>query len=322
MKSEISRGKSDESHKVLLRKTPRTEIGGPGFGSGASPKILHRNEWDFRPAPNPKKETKTGDWTAGIPYEFLPENEVYFCWQYEFSRYDSQSIEFYSKWRAGANKPDDFDSLLELYWLTDPDGKEGRSLVNSWFYRIWPEWPGKPYLSVPFKERQRRFTKTWERNPKRQLRLVPLREIYRYVVAVKAGKGPNEFIGRNTNGLDMQEEIWVISRGSPKEDRPPVGIAAFELDFGMTDEQLTRRFQNWLAQRRKDKGYRRPDRRASRVDRGDLIALGAMRLMDSGLGIEESMNYSQDLSGKALYQDAGDWTRARRRAERAIYRAS
>ncbi len=282
---------------------------------------LDRKEWDFRPGPDPKKKTKKGDWTAGIQFNFLPEDESFFCWQYEFIRYDTRSVEFYSKWREGADKPKDFDSLLDLYWRTDPDGKTGSSMVVQWFFKIWPEWPGKPYLSVPLKERLRRFKKTWAKQPKRQLRLIPLRDIYRFVVAIKADKATETPLpGRGSWPLEMGEDVWTIPQLCRK-GLPPFEIAAFELDFQETDERLAARFQHWLAQRRKDKGYKRQAHRETRVDRADLVALGAMRLMDSGLSITEAMNFSERISGKALYEDVGDWSRARRRAEDAVQRA-
>ena len=238
---------------------------------------LDRKEWDFRPGPDLTKETKKGNWATGIKFDFLPENESYYCWLYEFSRYDTQESVFYTKWRADAGKPTDFDSLLDHYWRTDPNGKDGYSLVSDWFYMIWPEWPEKPYLSVPFKERQARFKKTWAKNPKRQIRLIPLRDIYRFVVAVKAGKEPKLPLGRSLLQMEMEEDTWIIpSRaGSNQEKMPPIEIAAFEIDFATTNEILAARFQNWLEQRRKEKGYKRPDKRGSRTNRGDLIALGA-----------------------------------------------
>jgi len=288
-------------------------------GNAANAVILNRNEWDFRPGPDLTKETKKGNWAEGFPFDFLPENESYYCWQYEFSRYDTPSFEFYSKWRAGAQKPIDFDSLLEHYRRTDPDGKNGYGPVVNWFYKIWPEWPEKPYLSIPFKERQRRFKEMWVRVPKRQLRLISLRDIYRFVDAVKAGTNPQSIIPGRIHQTKMEEDTWVIPRPSSDEKIPPIEIAAFELDFAMTDEQLVDRFHNWLRRRRKEKGYNRPDCRATRADRSDLIALGAMRLMESGLSIQKAMNHSEQISGKALYDDPGDWSHARKRAKEAIY---
>lgn len=284
---------------------------------------LDRKEWDFRPGPDLTKETKTGNWAAGIKFDFLPENETAYCWLYEFCRYDTRDAEGFLKWRTGAGKPTDFDSLLDHYWRTDPNGKAGISLVSDWFYMIWPEWPEKPYLSVPAKDRQARFKKTWAKNPKGHIRLIPLRDIYRSVVAWKAGGEPDLPLGRSLQQMKMEVDTWIIpsSAGANQEKMPPIEIAAFEIDFAITNEILAARFQNWLEQRRKEKGYKRLDKRWSRTNRGDLIALGAMRLMDSGISIVKATEYSRKISGKALYEDAGDWSNARRRAEDAIYRA-
>ena len=95
----------------------------------------------------------------------------------------------------------------------------------------------------------------------------------------------------------------------------------FEIDYEVSTEALVIRFQRWIEQRRLQMGYVRPDRRLSRSDRGDLIALGAMRLMDSGLSIRKAMDFSARISGKTLFEDSGDWSKARKRAKQAIYRA-
>jgi len=287
-------------------------------GTGANVPRLPREEWDFRSGPDLKKNTKKGDWTGGIQFNFLPENEVTFCWLYEFSRYDTQEAELYSKWRAGAERPDDFDSLLDHYRRTDPDGKGGYPLVADWFYRIWPEWPEKPYLSVPLKERQRRFKKTWANEPNRKLRLIPLREIYRYVVERNAGNNPERpRLGRERWPLEMGEDVWTI-RHPRRNDLLPTEIVAFEIDLKLSNETLCARLQSWLTQRRKKKGYKLPFHRETIADRSDLIALGATRLMDSGLSIREAMDCSERITGKALYNDGGDWSRARNRAGKAM----
>ena len=151
-----------------------------------SGKTPAREEWDFRARPEKGNE----NWAKGFQqFCFLPDDEVGLCWLYEFTR-KAPEVDYYLKWRAEAKAPRDFDSLLAHYWLTDPNGKDGHAPVTNWFYSIWPEWPESPFLSIGQTERKARYKKMWGSNPKRKLRLVPLREIYRFVVAVKAGENP------------------------------------------------------------------------------------------------------------------------------------
>jgi hypothetical protein len=85
-----------------------------------STKSLPREEWDFRAAPHQSKI----DWSKGYPIDFLPETEVWYCWQYEFDRErlgSSGALE----WRKSAKIPTDFNSLLEHYGSVHPFGKDG-----------------------------------------------------------------------------------------------------------------------------------------------------------------------------------------------------
>ena len=147
--------------------------------------MLPREEWDFRS--RPKNAEKKGDWTCGIQFDFLPDDEVWNCWRYEFTRKSSE-VDYCLKWRASADKPKDFSSLLAHYWCADPNRKEGTAPIADWFYSIWPEWPRQPFLSVRRNERERRYKQCWGDQPKRQLHQVHLRNSYRFVVALKAGE--------------------------------------------------------------------------------------------------------------------------------------
>ena len=285
---------------------------------------LPREEWDFRAQPDPKKKTKKGDWTADAPlgsFNFLPEDDVWFCWNYEFSRHTSER-EFISKWRQGAEKPDDFDSLLAHYWLADPFGKEG-SVVAEYFYKTWPEWPEKPFLSVSLAERQRRYNKCWGHEPKRKLRLVRLKDIYRFVVALKAGEDVKlPLPGREHWGAELGDDLWTVPKRTSRKQLPPIEIAAFEIDFELPDKVLANRFRRWLALRRKEKEYKAPDERRTRTLRSELMALGALHLLDSGWSASKAQEFTAKVSGSALYEDETDWSHARKTAQSAIYRAS
>ncbi len=281
-----------------------------------------REEWDFRAQP---EKSKKGDWNLDKSFKFLPDDEVGLCWLYEFTR-TGREVEYYLKWRAEADNPSDFDCLLAHYWRTDPNGKEGHAPVSDWHYSIWPNWPEKPFLSIKWKERKERYRKMWASNPKRQLQLVPLREIYRFVVAVKAGENPQLPVAHaNRSRIEMEPDVFILRSVIPREKVAPREIAAFELDYNLGDKILARRFQNWLAQRRKEKGYARQQHRGNsgtKSNRAELCALGAYRLLESGLSIKEAQDYTERVSGKALFADPGDWSKAKKTAWNALYRAN
>ena len=290
--------------------------------SGPPGKPPAREEWDFRARPD--KAKKTGDWTADRPFDFLPDYEVELCWLFEFTR-TLREVDYYLKWRAEAEAPNDFDSLLAHYWRTDPNGKEGHAPVVEWYYSIWPEWPERPFLSVKRKERQNRYKKMWGGNYKPQLRLVALRDAYQFVVALKAGENPSLPGFGSTCRIELEPDTWILRSIIPRDKSAPMEIAALLIDYNLGDKTLTKQFQNWLAQRRKEKGYARQQHRGNsrtKLNRADLCALGACRVVDSGLSIKKAQDYTEKVSGKALFEDPGDWSKARKTAKEALYRAS
>ena len=74
---------------------------------------FHREEWDFRSQPHPNKQGD--DWTKGHRFDFLPEDEVWFCWQYELDRFGPDAP-YVLDWRKTA-KAQTFNALLEHYWF-------------------------------------------------------------------------------------------------------------------------------------------------------------------------------------------------------------
>ena len=320
--------------------------------SSAERPALAREEWDFRAQPEKAEKTFKkvgGDWTAGRTFPFLADDEVWFCWNYELTRMEPEwthgrlarevngkpagtpyrvgnEVAYILDWRAGATKPNDFDSLLDHYWGTDPNGKHGVGLSAGWSYKIWPEWPAEPFLSVGTEERQRRFKRYWEHEPGRTLELIRLRDIYRYVAAFKAGKvGRSENPWRGNYVAELGEDVWTLTDPHPRNACPRVEIAAFEIDFNLRDDTLATRFQRWVEARRKEKNYLREDHRGNSQTkqlRKALRALGAVRLLDSGLSIKEAMDYTDKVSGAPLYRHQGDWSEARQTATEALHRAN
>lgn len=282
-------------------------------------KLPVREEWDFRPRPD--KDDKQGDWTVGKRFNFLPEPEVWLCWNYEFTR-KGPEFPLVLEDRAGIPAPANFAALLAHYWRTDPNGKEGIAPTAVWSHYLWPGWPAESFLSVDPFERKRRYRACWQDNPKGVLPLIPLRDIYRFVVACKAGAevDPSEhWPGQRL--VEMETDVWVLRHPHHREKGLPSEVVAFELDYNLPDDLLVQQFANWLVQRRKQQGYQRPEERGksqTKQLRAHLRSLGAVRLLDAGLTISEAIAYTEAVSGRSLYADSGDWSKARGVVRKAL----
>ncbi len=208
-------------------------------------------------------------------------------------------------------------------------GDKDTILTVQFVHTLWPEWPKEPYLSVPPFERQRRRRACWAENPPRRLKLVDLRDIYRDIVTWKrsqAGEEPNpQYRLPYWRGykLGMDPDTWSVRRERPKKGDSFYEIAAFEIDFSYSNAVLVGLFKNWLVARRKLKDYPTRGAKDLRVEqeemRGDLTALGAARLLDSGMTAQEARDYTQLLAGEPLYGGEGEWSKAYKRG-REVWR--
>lgn len=315
-----------------------------------------REEWDFRP----RGITDWYDDRKYGHYDFLDENEVFFCLCYEIDRHgpDAPSIvadrdhpvrrvevvpqtgalpkfkeerlspclgwiEWKQRCKDWAELSFDeqlllrqktFDALLNQHLRLSPD----HCVFREWFYIPWPEWPAMPYLSIPSSERRLRLQKSWEKYPKRALKLVCMLDIIKGVRALKQGKTyPGLQYWIHGNDLKMNEDIWVLRpRFSPEQDKAPTEIVAFAIDFNLSPKTLTQLFNNWVVQRRKLMGYkhrenRGPASQAGRL-RSQLMALGARRLLDTGMTYREAADYTKALTGRPLFAGESEWSDALR----------
>ena len=282
-----------------------------------------RKEWDFRA--KPEKAAKGGDWSVGHPFDFLPDDEVWRCWHYEFTR-DGPEVPYVLAKRAGIPAPADFDAHLAHYWRTDPNGKEGCAPEATCSHYLWPEWPTRPFLSVPLAERQRRYHGCWKDNPKRQLPLIPLSDLFRLEAALINGdEQPPSTDWLRGRGVKMEPSTWVLRRHSDRAKVPPSEVVALELDYKLPNGVLVKRFANWLHQHRKQQGYTRQDQRGrseTKELRAALHSLGAIRLQDAGLSINQAIEHTEKVSGLSLYADPGDWSKAREIVRNALDRAN
>jgi hypothetical protein len=315
-----------------------------------------REEWDFRARGN----TGWYDDRKYDPFDFLDDNEIYFCLCYEADRngpnaqliiedrdnpvrrveelpqpgtlpkFKEERLSPCPEWIEWKQRCKDwpklsfderavlrkrtFDALLDQYLRLSPD----HSVFAEWFYIPWPEWPDMPYLSIPRDERKRRREKSWGKNPKPTLKLVRLADIYKDVEAWKQGKTPNRVRSWHPlHALEMNEDIWVLRQLlGQEENQAPIEIAAFEIDHSLSPKRQTLLFNNWLVQRRKMMGYkhrenRGPTSRTGRL-RAQLVALGARRLLDSGMTYKKAADYTKALTGRPLYAHESEWSGALR----------
>jgi hypothetical protein len=298
------------------------------------PKGLPREEWDFRAL----GKTPWYDVRQYHPFEFLEDDEVFYCNYYERERHGTdsdmivesrQKLKDWPTWQMTINGQTalstkdrellaarTFDMLLDDHLRTSRD----KVVIVNWFYVVWPEWPARPYLSIPRLERNRRFRACWGRNPARPLPLVPLRDLWDYLCALRANKEPRPYPWRQQGKkLKMNDDAWIIHPWREGDGNAKSEIAAFLIDFEMSNKTLLRLFSNWLTQRRQNKGYRQLETRgaSSQTDRlrHELLVLGAARLIRSGMTSKQAMEYTQQLTGQPLYRHESAWSRAVSRAE-------
>lgn len=284
-----------------------------------------REEWDFR-----ARFSSYDGWLYGS-FDFLPDTEVAYCNYYEIDRHSAE-VDFilekrknckeWMDWQRSSKTnsiPDlslaakAFDALLRNYYLNDGNGKSGFSPVLNWFYQIWPEWPEKPYLLIPVRERKRRFDAMWGKNKSRTLRVVPLVSIHKDFVAFGKGQLPRRF--RYAHGpFTLGSHTWVIPSKASSEETNPTEVAAFEIDYSLSNKINLKRFENYLVQRRKERGYKGRGTTDLRVEKGrwraELVALGAYRLIRSGLTYKQAAAFTKRKTGQSLYVHESAWSRA------------
>ena len=143
-------------------------------------------------------------------------------------------------------------------------------------------------------------------------------DVYKDVAALKQGNKPTRLRYWANHKIELNEDTWVVRRHNPRETDPIIEIAAFEIDFRLSNPVLTKLFARWLKAWREKKGYKPRESRGRASEtlrmRSDLIDWGAWRLIDTGMTYKEAAQLTQDSSGKALFEDEATWSRAIKRA--------
>jgi len=284
--------------------------------SGATP---CREEWDFR-----ARFTDYDHKTYGS-FNFLPPEEVFYCNSYEIARHRADAEVCVAQREGYRRKKFDissFEGLLKCYWKFDGNGKAGIPPFANWFYSEWPEWPQQPYLSVKESERRRRFKVCWGHLPEPQLPLVKLADVYKDVEAWKKKEPRRRLRYWRRHRMELCEDVWTLRSRFRHDPSPLLEVAAFEIDYSLSTKTLAKLFENWIKNRRKAKGYRQRENRgpASQTDqlRTELLALGAGRLLQSGMKVREAIAHTKEVSGKPLYAFEPEWSAARKRAREIL----
>jgi len=233
-------------------------------------------------------KARTRDSLPRLEWDFAscPPDEVFECRLYEFARETGAIRKDVEALRKGLTPT--FEKLVKA--LCEPISRSARINAIFWYY---PEFPTKPFLSIPVNERQRRLRTLW---PPASASLV-----------VKP-KG-----------------VWVDIGQELARGRVLYGsmeLALFEINWTESNTFLRDSFFLWLEENRpvdikpfQRRGAAAPVRRWF----DDLKALGAWRWLKNGRRWEDAYTHTLDATGIGLYSNRGEvWTRAAKRAESII----
>jgi hypothetical protein len=224
-----------------------------------------------------------------------PEDQLKACFFYEFARECSHAI------RVARVAHESLKEITEAY---GPKASYALAAGVIDLFKDCPEFPETPFLCISKVERERRIANLFKANPLVQADLPSLIRQY-------ANKTPRrKAIGKTLKYLAGQGDI-----------------AAFNIDWRMSDEQLTQGFRQWLRTNRPLTAVpivRRGKGSSREQLRKDLKALGALRLLrnmkweDAYLYTEETLKNKHDRPQGLFSSHAVAWRRARKDAEKAI----
>jgi hypothetical protein len=230
-------------------------------------------------------------------FKNCPHEELQECFYYEFYREVPEVREWITKWRNDAVGTD-FEAL-ESSLTFDRMGELGSrlNLPDIGWFCIYPEWPQKPFLSIPDTERrERRHRLDPDPASRSSWRLYPSTEATRLDFATAWERIVKVFENSGVwPGADVEETAL---------------IAAFKIDWEHSDKQLSEAFDSWLKTHRPNTITQRKSKTGGGSDlremRTNLKALGAFRQHESQSQLESQ------------YKDQSGWLKAARKAEAII----
>ena len=226
---------------------------------------LPREEWDF---------------------SSCPKDDLFECWAYEFARETAVICKDVKALRKGVAPI--FDDLVKA--LRARISRTPRLMAVFWYC---PEFPKKPYLSIPVYERQRRLQTLWP--------------VGSAALVVKPKIVPPDAARQLARGR--------LIYGS-------LELAIFEIDWTESDTYLTHAFSEWLKENRSAAVKISETRGAGHWTRrwaDDLKALGAKRLLKNARRWEDAYTQTLETTRAGLYGGREEvWKRAAKRAESLI----
>jgi hypothetical protein len=261
-----------------------------------------REEWDFRTP-------------------FLPEGEVEHCWEYEMARIGQSKAwqEMFRKFRAESGGSD-YEAFRQESERRRSGEVEGIFVPN--FYSTWPEFPRKPYLSIPAGERKKRIGHWFNRFGPDELIQIPLKAIFhRHMVELRRLQAleKGEIVPRTIHGDLPDFGVTTSAPGHPDT----LQIVAFAVSSLLTETEFVEQARHWHRRWHRERGTEPSSRAGASAAikrmRADLCALGLWRLIQTGLSRQRAILHTQNVSGKPLFSlDPSSWARAMKRAELLI----
>jgi hypothetical protein len=247
-------------------------------------RALPKEEWDFSTCPN---------------------DELFECWFYEFTRQIPAVRAAVLKWRG---KSATYEGLIAR------SGGQYKALLFAATFHYQPEWPLKPYLSISASERQRRRRLLFPDSNQRAmgLSLNPSVALYNLTESYGLCQLTNQF----RKSISAHGRPFAYRDGM--DDEPPMGeLALLEINWNSSDKQLLAAFREWLKIHR-PKGtpvcpVLEGGKSYPKQERADLKALGAYRLLRAAAG-----DLSRLSEQEQLYQEQAAWIKARTRAKERI----
>jgi hypothetical protein len=228
-------------------------------------------------------------------FSTCPDEQLEACYFYEFAKECPHAI------RVSRVA---HESLKEITAAYGPKASYSLAAGVIDLFKDCPEFPGTPFLCIPKLEREQRIANLCKANPLVQADLPSL-----------IRQHANKPLRRKAIGKTLK---YLAGQGD---------IAAFYIDWRMTNEQLIQGFRQWLRTNRpltavpivrKGKGSSREQIRK------DLKALGAWRLLKK-MRWEDAYNHTREIlkNKRGLPQPLFDshasaWGRARKDAGKAI----
>lgn len=232
--------------------------------------------------------------------EDCPEEELPWCWLYEFAR---ESFLLYGMTR---------EKFFRSY-LSEKMAYELFELI-----RLFPDFPEKCWLKIGQTTRRERLAKMLcpihARGGNRPLEWSEKTQTIKGQQNHKSGPRPSSKMLEGAyvlqaSGGELRDN--VVHEGKGKR----VSYHVLRLDWSLSNDHLSHAFRALVAIiRQKDwagGGFKAVEERTRKSERTELRALGAKRLLDRGMTAEEAAGYTQKELGRALYAEKVFYRKAR-----------